>query len=227
MSKSSIDELVKEIDAYFNAHSMPIPVVEKQRPSVVAATTDQKASVVAATTVQKASVVDDGAKRQHLKHGPETKILTSKRIRVPQSATVVSKVEDGTEELAFPKRKKLTPNAEYNILNPVLKSVENELCYTPLTQLYKMYKRQQQTNAEQDEQQEFGKNFLKSVQDDRDFYVPSSRPKWGRTQAYIDESKKADEALKKMDKEMQDDYMAWFGKPLVAVNDERESKKSI
>ena len=215
MSESSIDELVKEIDAYFNAHSMPIPVVEKQRPSVVAA-----------TTVQKASVVDDGAKRQHLKHGPETKILTSKRIR-QQSATVVSKVEDGTEELAFPKRNKLTPNAEYNILNPVLKSVENELCYTPLTQLYKMYKRQQQTNAEQDEQQEFGKNFLKSVQDDRDFYVPSSRPKWGRTQAYIDESKKADEALKKMDKEMQDDYMAWFGKPLVAVNDERESKKSI
>jgi|688.fasta_scaffold397432_1 hypothetical protein len=215
MSESSIDELVKEIDAYFNAHSMPIPVVEKQRPSVVAATTDQKASVV-----------DDGAKRQHLKHGPETKILTSKRIR-PQSVTVMSKVEDGTEELAFPKRKKLTPNAEYNILNPVLKSVENELCYTPLTQLYKMYKRQQQTNAEQDEQQEFGKNFLKSVQDDRDFYVPSSRPKWGRTQAYIDESKKADEALKKMDKEMQDDYMAWFGKPLVAVNDERESKKSI
>ena len=215
MSESSIDELVKEIDAYFNAHSMPIPVVEKQRPSVVAATTDQKVSVV-----------DDGAKRQHLKHGPEIKILTSKRIR-PQSATVVSKVEDGTEELAFPKRKKLTPNAEYNILNPVLKSVANELCYTPLTQLYKMYKRQQQTNAEQDEQQEFGKNFLKSVQDDRDFYVPSSRPKWGRTQAYIDESKKADEALKKMDKEMQDDYMAWFGKPLVAVNDERESKKSI
>lgn len=214
MSESSIDELVKEIDAYFNAHSMPTQVVEKQRPSVVAA-----------TTVQKASVVDDVAKRQQPKHEPETKILTSKRIR-PQSATLLSKVEDGIEELAFPKRKKLTPNAEYNIMDPVLKSVENEPCYTPLTQLYKMYKRQQQTNAEQDDQQEFGKNFLKSVKDDRDFNV-ARQPKWGRTQASIDESKKADEALKKMDKEMQDDYMAWFGKPLVPMNDERASKKSI